>query len=258
MTLPRSLGAGLVAAALVATASPALADKADPTAPRTPATMLRLEAGDITDGVPDTGSEPSVGGGVVGDAGGLGAMPKKVTANIDVALQLKKASIEKFDPNDGDDEFVQFVFGNKVLDIYDPAAFKLIGVSSTEVVSAVDVFRNEKNANALLVAFPPGVDPTDYPLAAVAPGAVGSIKGEVNPGDSIPLVGSKTKDSLSTAVPKLVQVKIEPSLERIVYQFDQKLDESGADPANFGFYSFEGILHKAAAITSGALPRPGT
>ena len=217
-----------------------------------PQAALLQPPGDLTDN--GVGEEAPTGdpteGGIIADPGGLGSMTKKVNANIDIALQLKKVEIVKFDPDDAEDEFIEFLFGTKVLEIYEPSAFKLIGVSSTEVVSGIDVLRDEKNPNALLVAFPSGVDPTDYPLAAVAPGAVGSIKGEVNPGDSQVLIGSKTKDSLATAVPKLVNVQVEPSLERILYQFDQKLDETGADPLSFGYYSLEGQLHKAAAITS--------
>ena len=241
MKVSRLLGAGIAATMLSTTAAPTLAQNPDD--PPVESTVPADDA--LSDG-------PSLeaGAGIVADPGGLRAMPKTAQGDIDVTLKLIKAEIVKFDPNDGEDEFIEFVFGNKVLEVYEPSAFKLIGVSSTEVVSAIDVLRDEKNPNSLLVAFPAGVDPTDYSLASVAPGAVGSLKNENNPGDSIPLIGSKTKDRLATAVPKLVDIRVEPSLERIKYVFDQKLDETVADPFDFGFYTLEGSLHKAVVITS--------
>ncbi len=184
------------------------------------------------------------------DSQGLDGMRVQIGGNIDVNLKLVGAKIVQFDPDDTDDEFVEYLFAEKVLDIYDPASFKLIGVSSLEVASARQVFRDEQNPKALIVGFAPGIDPTDFALAAVEPGAVASIKGETNPGDSEVLIGSKVKDSFSTAIPKLVQVKIEPSLERILYQFDQKLDESYVNEKGFGFYTFEGELHYPSKITS--------
>lgn len=185
------------------------------------------------------------------DSRGLDGMKGKYTSlNVDVNLKLIGAQIVKFDPDDTDDEFVEFLFGEKVLDIYEPSSFKLIGVSSAEVVSGRQVFRDEKNPNGLIVGFAPGIDPTNFALAAVEPGAVGSIKGEINPGDSEVLIGSKVKDAFASAVPKLIGVQVEPSLERIVYKFDEKLDESIADPSLFGYYSFDGQLHFPSRITS--------
>lgn len=248
MTVKRTVGIAALGASLLLTAIPATA-----IAPHSPLTQPTQLADGLTEGdaqQPLDGPNDATDGGIVSDDGGLGSMTKKVNKNIDVALQLKKVEIKKFDPNDTEDEFIEFTFGNKVLEVRDPSAFKLIGVSSSEVISGIEVNRNEKNPNALLVSFPAGVDPTDYPLAAVAPGAVASIKGEVNPGDSQVLIGSKTKDQLATAVPKLIDVQVKPSLERILFIFDQKLDETPSDPANFGYYSLEGILHKAEAITS--------
>lgn len=197
----------------------------------------------LTDGLDDAPA--------VSDERGLDGMRSSVSGlNIDVNLKLVGAQIVKFDPDDTDDEFVEYLFGEKVLDIYDPSSFKLIGVSSAEVVSGRQVFRDEKNPFGLIVGFAPGTDPTNFALAAVEPGAVGSVKGEVNPGDSELLIGSKVKDSLASAVPKLVDVRIEPSLERIVYYFDEKLDESVVDPSLFGYYSFDGQLHYPSRITS--------
>ncbi len=207
-----------------------------------------LDESTITDGDALEPLEPS--GPPLTDSEGLDGMRTAVGGNVDVQLKLLGAQIVKFDPDDTDDEFVEYLFGEKVLEIYDPASFKLIGVSSAEVVSGRQVFRNEVNPKALIVGFEPGIDPTNFALAAVEPGAVASIKGETNPGDSELLIGSKVKDVFASAVPKLVQVKIEPSLERIVYQFDEKLNEDFVDPTGFGFYTFDGQLHLPSAITS--------
>lgn len=249
MTLKRSLGAAAVGASVLFSLAPAASAATDL---RQSVAPLPIQQDGLSDGdQPLDGPADDKGGeGILADEGGLGSMTKKVNANIDISLQLKQVQIKKFDPDDTEDEFIEFVFGNKVLDIIEPSAFKLIGVSSSEVISAIEVNRNEKAPNALIVSFPSGIDPTDYPLAAVAPGAVASIKGEVNPGDSQVLLGAKVKDSLATAVPKLVDIQVEPSLERIIYVFDQKLEETPGKPFDFGYYSLEGTLHKAEAITS--------
>jgi hypothetical protein len=172
--------------------------------------------------------------------------------NVSFDLRLEQASIEQVDLDSDEREFVRFQFGTTIDRVVNQRAFMLIGLDPNDVVTSEVAFRDEEDLDSVLVGFPARTDVFSYTLASTAAGAVETVAQEGNIPDSIALQGSNigTGDGRTTG-PDLINVDIEPSLERAVYVFDEQLDERQTPSASsFGYYTLSGIDPRGSQIVS--------
>ena len=211
--------------------------KAPPTEePETPGADLE-EGGDATD--PEAGANgPRENGDRI--------------ENVAADLTLESARIESLNLDDTDQEYAVYRFGRVVHDITDARGFVLKGFNMDTKAAAADARLVQGDPASVLVGFAPGTDLSRYTLGSVETGAVEDEAGEGNLPGSVPLEGNTVAGSQNlTDGPDLVSVRAIHSLERVVYDFDEQIDErNGVQAARFGYYTADGKSIAAASLVT--------
>jgi hypothetical protein len=170
--------------------------------------------------------------------------------NVAADLTLESARIESVNLNDTDQEYAVYHFGRTVHEISDPQGFTLKGFNVDTKASAADARLVNGDPTSVLVGFAPGTDLSRYTLASVNTGAVEDEANEANLPGSVPLDGSTVAGSQNmTDGPDLTSVRAINSLDRVVYTYDEQIDEqAGSDAARFGYSTADGLNVPARSI----------
>ena len=170
--------------------------------------------------------------------------------NVAADLTLESARIESVNLNDTDQEYAVYHFGRTVHEISDPQGFTLKGFNVDTKASAADARLVNGDPTSILVGFAPGTDLSRYTLASVNTGAVQDEANEANLPGSVPLEGSTVAGSQNmTDGPDLTSVRAINSLDRVVYTYDEQIDEqAGNDAARFGYSTADGLNVPARSI----------
>jgi hypothetical protein len=172
--------------------------------------------------------------------------------NVAADLTLESARIESLNLNDTDQEYAVYHFGRVVNEISGPQGFILKGFNMDTQAAAADARLVQGDPTSVLVGFAPGTDLSRYTLASVDTGAVQDEAGEANLPGSVPLQGSTVAGSQNlTDGPDLTSVRAIHSLERVVYTYDEQIDErEGVDAALFGYYTADGKSVPATSLVT--------
>lgn len=170
--------------------------------------------------------------------------------NVAADLTLESARIESVNLNDTDQEYAVYHFGRTVHEISDAQGFTLKGFNVDTKASAADARLVNGDPTSVLVGFAPGTDLSRYTLASVNTGAVEDEANEANLPGSVPLEGSTVAGSQNmTDGPDLTSVRAINSLDRVVYTYDEQIDEeAGSDAARFGYATADGLNVPARSI----------
>jgi hypothetical protein len=169
--------------------------------------------------------------------------------NVAADLTLESVRIESVNLNDTDAEYAVYRFGRVVHEIRDAQAFTLKGFNVDTQAKAGDARLVQGDPTSVLVGFAPGTDLTRYTLGSVNTGAVGDEAGEANLPGSVPLEGSIVAGAANlTDGPDLVSVRAINSLERVVFTYDEQIDERGGDASKFGYYTADGKAVPALSL----------
>jgi hypothetical protein len=168
--------------------------------------------------------------------------------NVAADLTLESVRIESVNLNDTDAEYAVYRFGRVVHGIRDAQAFTLKGFNVDTKAKAADARLVQGDPSSVLVGFTSGTDLTRYTLGSVDTGAVEDEAGEANLPGSVPLEGSTVTGAQDlTDGPDLVSVRAINSLERVVFTYDEQINEGGGNASQFGYYTADG---KAVPATS--------
>ncbi|HZI38459.1 MAG TPA: hypothetical protein VFF24_09145 [Acidimicrobiia bacterium] len=172
--------------------------------------------------------------------------------NVAADLTLESARIESLNLNDTDQEYAVYHFGRVVHEISGPQGFILKGFNMDTRAAAADARLVQGDPTSVLVGFAPGTDLSRYTLASVDTGAVQDEAGEANLPGSVPLQGSTVAGSQNlTDGPDLTSVRAIHSLERVVYTYDEQIDErEGVDATSFGYYTADGKSVPATSLVT--------
>jgi hypothetical protein len=169
--------------------------------------------------------------------------------NVAADLTLESVRIESVNLNDTDAEYAVYRFGRVVHEIRDPQGFTLKGFNVDTRAKAADARLVQGDPTSVLVGFTPGTDLSRYTLGSVDTGAVGDEAGEANLPGSVPLEGSSGAGAQNmTDGPDLVSVRAINSLERVVFTYDEQIDERGGDASKFGYYTADGKAVTAQSL----------
>jgi hypothetical protein len=172
--------------------------------------------------------------------------------NVAANLTLESARIESINLNDTDQEYVVYHFGRVVHEISDVQGFILKGFNVDTKATAADARLIKGDPTSVLVGFASGTDLARYTLASVAIGAVQDEANEANLPGSVPLEGSTVAGSQNlTDGPDLTSVRAINSLDRVVYTYDEQIDEqAGGDAARFGYSTADGLNVPAKSVVT--------
>jgi hypothetical protein len=172
--------------------------------------------------------------------------------NVAADLTLESARIESLNLNDTDQEYAVYHFARVVHEIRDAGGFTLKGFNVDTRAVAADARLVQGDPSSVLVGFPSGTDLSRYTLASVDTGAVEDEAGEANLPGSVPLQGSTVAGSQNqTDGPDLVSVRAINSLERVVYSYDEQIDErDGVVATWFGYYTADGLTVPATSLVT--------
>lgn len=169
--------------------------------------------------------------------------------NVAADLTLESVRIESVNLNDSDAEYAVYRFGRVVHEIRDTGGFTLKGFNVDTKAKAADARLVQGDPTSVLVGFTPGTDLSRYTLGSVETGAVEDEAGEANLPGSVPLEGSNMAGAQNlTDGPDLVSVRAINSLERVVYTYDEQIDERGGDASKFGYYTADGKVVTAQSL----------
>lgn len=170
--------------------------------------------------------------------------------NVAADLTLESARIESLNLNDTDQEYAVYRFGRVVHRISAAEGFILKGFNMDTQASAADARLVQGDPTSVLVGFAPGTDLSRYTLGSVNTGAVQDEAGEANLPGSVPLDGSTVAGSQNlTDGPDLSSVRAVHSLERVVYTYDEQIDErNGVEAGRFGYYTADGKSVPATSL----------
>jgi hypothetical protein len=174
-----------------------------------------------------------------GDSGG-GVASSSGADNLAHDLLLEDADLVRLDLDDDADEYVQLRFSDDIQDIEDETGFFLQGANPAQVVESTDAVLDEEDRSAVIVSFPADTDVRSFALAGAESGAVSTIEDEVN------LLSTTALDAPannSITGPELLSVRERQSLNWVIYEFDEQLDEDNASADRFGFYTEDGRYH---------------
>jgi hypothetical protein len=172
--------------------------------------------------------------------------------NVAADLTLESARIESVNLDDTDQEYAVYHFGRTVHEISDVQGFTLKGFNVDTKASAADARLVDGDPTSVLVGFAPGTDLSRYTLASVDTGAVEDEANEANLPGSVPLDGSTVAGSQNmTDGPDLTSVRAINSLDRVVYTYDEQIDEqAGGDAARFGYSTADGLNVPAESVVT--------
>ena len=170
--------------------------------------------------------------------------------NVSANLTLESARIESVNLDDTDQEYAVYHFGRVVHEVKDAKGFTLKGFNVDTKASAADARLVKGDPTSVLVGYASGTDLSRYTLASVSIGAVEDEAGEANLPGSVPLEGSTVAGSQNlTDGPDLVSVRAINSLDRVVYTYDEQIDErAGGDASRFGYSTADGKSVPAKSI----------
>jgi hypothetical protein len=169
--------------------------------------------------------------------------------NVSADLTLESARIESLNLNDTDQEYAVYHFGRVVHEIRDAQGFTLKGFNVDTKAAAADARLVQGDPTSVLVGFAFGTDLSRYTLGSIETGAVEDEAGEANLPGSVPLEGSTVAGSQNlTDGPDLVSVRAINSLERVVYTYDEQIDEGAGDASRFGYYTADGMTVPATSF----------
>jgi hypothetical protein len=172
--------------------------------------------------------------------------------NVAADLTLEAVRIESLNLNDTDQEYAVYRFGRVVHEISDAHGFTLKGFNMDTRATAADARLVQGDPTSVLVGFAPGTDLSRYTLGSVNTGAVEDEAGEANLPGSIPLEGNTVAGTQNqTDGPDLTSVRAIHSLERVVYDYDEQINEqAGSDASRFGYYTADGKTVTGTSIVT--------
>jgi len=172
--------------------------------------------------------------------------------NVAANLTLESARIESLNLDDTDQEYAVYHFGRVVHEISDVSGFTLKGFNVDTKATAADARLVKGDPTSVLVGFASGTDLSRYTLASVGIGAVQDEANEANLPGSVPFEGSTVAGSENmTDGPDLTSVRAINSLDRVVYTYDEQIDErAGGDASRFGYYTADGLSVPAKSIVT--------
>ena len=172
--------------------------------------------------------------------------------NVAADLTLESTRIESLNLNDTDQEYAVYQFGRVVHEVRDARGFTLKGFNMDTRAAAADARLVQGDPTSVLVGFAPGTDLSRYTLGSVNTGAVEDEAGEANLPGSVPLQGSTVAGTENlTDGPDLTSVRAIHSLERVVYDYDEQIDErNGGEASRFGYYTADGKSVPATSLVT--------
>jgi hypothetical protein len=172
--------------------------------------------------------------------------------NVAADLTLESARIESLNLNDTDQEYAVYHFGRVVHQITDARGFIIKGFNMDTQAAAADARLVQGDPTSVLAGFAPGTDLSRYTLGSVNTGAVQDEAGEANLPGSVPLQGNTVAGQQNlTDGPDLVSVRAIHSLERVVYDYDEQIDErDGVVATWFGYYTADGKSVPATSLVT--------
>jgi hypothetical protein len=172
--------------------------------------------------------------------------------NISPDLRLESARIESENIHDTDQEYALFHFGRVIHEVKNPSGFSVKGFDVNHKATAADARLAKGDPTSVVVGFAHNTDLRGYRLASVDTGAVEDESGKGNLPSSMPLDGSVGSSGTNlTAAPDLVSVRPINALNRVVYTYDEQLDEkTGGDASRFGYYAADGKMVAATSIVT--------
>ena len=172
--------------------------------------------------------------------------------NVAANLNLESARIESLNLDDTDQEYAVYHFGRVIHEIRDAHGFTLQGYNAGTKATAADARLVQGDPSSVLVGFAPGTDLAGYTLASVDIGALNDEAGEANLPGTVPLDGSTAAGAQNlTAGPDLVSMRVINSLDRVVYTYDEQIDEhNGLDASKYGFYTADGMSVPAKSLVT--------
>lgn len=192
-------------------------------------------------------------GGPAARPGSGSARPGARIENLAIGLRLDSARVDRLNLHDTDEEYAVYHFARFVHDIERPEGFRLVGFDTDSVVSARDARLVTDDPTSVLAGFAPGTDLARYSLATVAVNTVEDESGRGNLPSSATLGGSTLGSSPGAVTddPDLVGAEAIPTLNRVVYTYDEQLDpNSTGDATRFGYYTSDGHMVPATAIVT--------
>jgi hypothetical protein len=172
--------------------------------------------------------------------------------NLSAGLMLESARIESANIHDTDQEYAVYRFGRVIHDVKNVGGFTVSGFDVERRAMAADARLVDGDPTSVVVGFPHGTDLRGYRLASVALGSVIDEVGRGNEPGSVPLDGSsEASTGKLTAAPDLVSIRTIDALNRVVYSYDEQLDEkAGGDAAKFGYFTADGKAVPAKSIVT--------
>jgi hypothetical protein len=173
--------------------------------------------------------------------------------DLDVGMRPESARIELLDLDSAEEEYIQMRFTRRIqnLDEADASGFFIQGFDPDDRVEATSVELVEVNSDEVLIGFEDGTDLLSYAVVGVDAGIVEDDEGDGNIPGSVEISNSRAQVSGRTEAPELESVELDRSLDRVVYEFDESLDEDqSANASAFGMYRSDGRSETGTEILS--------
>lgn len=164
---------------------------------------------------------------------------------------LAGVSARAGDLRDGLAERVTFCFSRPVRAVGPSDRLVLLGPDVDTEVAAVEVDLLVSDARCVLAGFRPGTPVTRYTVALAERGAVFDLDG-ASVTSTVPMAGAPPRvavNSGGTSSPDLVAVRLDRTLGRIAFVYDEPLDENALlDPRSFFYARRSGSVRTSDAV----------
>lgn len=176
--------------------------------------------------------------------------PTTPPGGISLAVGLLRATVEAGSLDDDEPERVRVCFTGEVQRVAGARGFLLQGYDTTDIATSTAAEVDEGDRSCVRTAYPVGTDLTRFAIAVVRTAAVSEVSGEVNVQAARPLGGRVAAGgSGRTTGPDLVAVDTDPTLGRVTYRFDERLDAAPlVDPTAFTAVTPSGRVRRGSDL----------
>lgn len=171
---------------------------------------------------------------------------------VDPDLALARVAVRPSNLDDTLAERVEFCFSRPVRDAGPPERLLLLGPDVDVAVAALEVEVLVSDPTCLLAGFAPGTPVGRYSVAVAEQGAAADLD-VVSVASTVPAPGTPAAvavDNGGTTTPDLLAVRLDRTLERIAFTYDEPLAEAAlaAPPAAFLYWTRAGRMRSADAV----------
>lgn len=172
-------------------------------------------------------------------------------AAVDPGFTLVEVSGRASDLEDGLAERVAFCFSRPVRTAGQPAGLVLLGPDVDTEVAATEVDLLVSDDHCVLGGFPPGTPVARYTVALAEQRAVADLD-SASVLSTVPVAGAPPQVAVvdgGTSSPDLVAVRVDPTLDRIAFVYDEPLlQPSAATPGDFGYALPSGAMRSGDEV----------